>query len=125
MKKGLADTESGPIVLIMGTRPEAIKLIPLYQVLKRERKQVLICATTQHDTLLSQVFTLFGIKPDFDLQVMRPGQDLFYLTQSILQKTKELFVAIKPSMVVVQGDTTSSMAAALSAFYLKNYPHWQ
>lgn len=119
MKKGLADTEYGPIVLIMGTRPEAIKLIPLYHVLKRERKHVLICATTQHDTLLAQVFTLFGVKPDFDLQVMRPGQDLFYLTQSILQKTKELFVAIKPSMVVVQGDTTSSMAAALSAFYLK------
>lgn len=73
----------------------------------------------QHGELVQQVFDLFGVTPDYNLAIMRPGQDLFYMTQSILQKTKELFIREKPSLVIVQGDTTSAMVAALSAFYLK------
>ncbi|MFC1842036.1 non-hydrolyzing UDP-N-acetylglucosamine 2-epimerase [Candidatus Dependentiae bacterium] len=106
-----------PIVLIVGTRPEGIKMIPLYQALKKSGLPALLCSTMQHDELLSQVFDIFGITPDFNLEIMRQKQDLFYLTQSILQKTKELFAQLQPSLVIVQGDTTSTMAAALSAFY--------
>lgn len=107
-----------PLVLVIGTRPEGIKLIPLYKALKNSGYNPIIVSTMQHDAMLTEVFHLFEVKPDFDLEIMRLGQDLFYLTQSILQKTKELFNKIKPSIVIVQGDTTSSMAAALSAFYL-------
>lgn len=113
----MQSTLSGPIVLIIGTRPEGIKMIPVYFALKKAGFHTLICSTMQHDELLTEVFDLFGVKPDFDLGIMRLGQDLFYLTQSILQKTKEIFLREKPSLVLVQGDTTSSMAAALSAFY--------
>lgn len=119
MKHPIVQRFHGSIVLVIGTRPEGIKLMPLYLALKRAGHEPYIVSTMQHDALLTEVFTLFGVKPDFDLQIMRLGQDLFYLTQSILQKTKELFIKIKPSLVVVQGDTTSSMAAALAAFYLK------
>lgn len=108
-----------PLVLIVGTRPEGIKMMPVYFALKNAGHHVLLCSTMQHDQLLSEVFDLFGVKPDIDLSVMRLGQDLFYLTQSILQKTKEVFTRVNPAMVVVQGDTTSTMAAALAAFYLK------
>lgn len=107
-----------PVVVIVGTRPEGIKMIPVYQALQRIGVPVVLCSTTQHDELLSQVFDLFDVHPDFDLKIMRQGQDLFYLTHSILHKTKEVFKKINPSMVLVQGDTTSTMAAALSAFYL-------
>lgn len=109
---------TGPIIVIVGTRPEGIKMIPLYFALKKAGLPTLLCSTMQHDELLTEVFELFGVKPDFDLGIMRLGQDLFYLTQSILQKTKELFIQHKPSLVIVQGDTTSTCAAALSAFYL-------
>lgn len=107
-----------PIVLIVGTRPEGIKMIPLYKALKKANLPTILCSTMQHDELLYQVFDAFDVIPDFNLEIMRQGQDLFYLTNSILQKTKELFTKIKPSLVIVQGDTTSTMAAALSAFYL-------
>jgi len=108
-----------PIILIVGTRPEGIKMIPLYKKLKQANIPTSLCSTMQHDELLSQVFDIFDVKPDFNLAIMRQGQDLFYLTQSILQKTKEVFKKINPSLVLVQGDTTSTMAAALAAFYLK------
>lgn len=108
-----------PVVIIVGTRPEGIKLIPLYCALKKAGVSVVLCSTVQHTELLSEVFDLFGVIPDISLNVMRPGQDLFYLTQAVLQKTKELFIAQKPSLVIVQGDTTSAMAAGMAAFYLK------
>ena len=107
---------SHPIILIVGTRPEGIKMIPLYFALKHAGLPVLLCSTMQHDELLTEVFDVFGVKPDIDLRIMRLGQDLFYLTQSILQKTKELFIQQQPSLVIVQGDTTSTMAAAMAAF---------
>ncbi len=109
---------NNPIVLIVGTRPEGIKMMPVYFALKKRGLPVILCSTMQHDQLLTEVFEVFNVQPDIDLSVMRLGQDLFYLTQAILQKTKELFKTIKPSLVVVQGDTTSSMAATLAAFYL-------
>jgi len=108
---------TGPVLLIVGTRPEGIKMMPVYFALKRAGLPVALCSTMQHDELLSEVFDLFDVQPDFSLNVMRPGQDLSYLTQSILQKTKEVYARAKPCMVLVQGDTTSTLAAALSAFY--------
>jgi UDP-N-acetylglucosamine 2-epimerase len=108
-----------PIVLVVGTRPEGVKMVPLYFALKNAELNVVLCSTMQHDELLKEVFDLFQVTPDITLCVMRIGQDLFYVTQSILQKTKEVFLRIKPSLVLVQGDTTSTMAAALAAFYLK------
>jgi UDP-N-acetylglucosamine 2-epimerase (non-hydrolysing) len=107
-----------PIVVIVGTRPEGIKMIPVFFALRKAGLPTVLCSTMQHDELLTQVFDLFHVVPDFDLKIMRQGQDLFYITQSVLQKTKEIFQHIQPRMVLVQGDTTSTMAAALSAFYL-------
>ncbi len=109
----------GPVILIVGTRPEAIKMMPVYFALKEAGTPVFLCSTMQHDQLLYDVLDLFGIIPNVDLGIMRIGQDLFYVTQSLLQKTKELYKKINPSLVLVQGDTTSTMAAALAAFYLK------
>ena len=108
-----------PIVLIVGTRPEGIKMIPLYKALKNAGLPVFLCSTMQHNELLLQVFDIFKVKPDFNLNIMRHGQDLFYVTQAVLEKTKKVFMQVKPSLVIVQGDTTSTMAAALSAFYLQ------
>jgi len=112
-------TPKNPIVLVIGTRPEGIKIIPLYKALKKAGLPALLCSTMQHEQLLSQVFDIFDVTPDFNLNIMRYGQDLFYLTQAILQRTKEVFMQVKPSLVIVQGDTTSTMTAALSAFYLQ------
>jgi UDP-N-acetylglucosamine 2-epimerase (non-hydrolysing) len=108
-----------PVILVLGTRAEAIKLIPLHEELKKLNIRSLICATFQHMHLLKQVFEVFNIKPDFNLNIMKEDQDLFYITQNILEKTKNLFSKIDPSLIVVQGDTTTSMASAMSAFYLK------
>jgi len=113
-----SDVSIQPIVIVVGTRPEGIKMIPVYKALRDVGLPVLLCSTMQHDELLSQVFDLFGVQPDFDLQIMRQGQDLFYVTQAVLHKIKEIFKTVQPSMVLVQGDTTSTMAAALAAFYL-------
>jgi UDP-N-acetylglucosamine 2-epimerase (non-hydrolysing) len=110
--------QEGPLALIIGTRPEGIKMAPVYHALKKAGIPVVVISTMQHDQLLTNVLDLFHIVPDYALDIMRPGQDLFYLTQSVLQKTKQIYADIKPSLVLVQGDTTSSMAAALAAFYM-------
>lgn len=106
------------IMLIVGTRPEGIKMMPIYFALQRAEIPVTLCSTMQHDGLLSEVFDLFKIKPDFELNVMVPGQDLFHINQKVLEKTKKVFEKIKPSLVLVQGDTTTTMASAMTAFYL-------
>lgn len=111
--------ESRPVIFIVGTRPDALKLIPVYKVLKQSRVPTLLCATNQHHQLLDQVFALLDCKPDIQLHVMKDQQSLDYLTATVLQKTSEVFIATNPRLVVVQGDTTSSYAAALAAFYLK------
>ena len=114
----MVETKDSPVLLIIGTRPEGIKMAPVYHALKRAGIPTTVCSTMQHNQLLLEVLDLFDIVPDISLNIMRSGQDLFYLTQAVLQKTKETFLSVCPSLILVQGDTTSSMAAAMAAFYL-------
>ncbi|MCK4517489.1 UDP-N-acetylglucosamine 2-epimerase (non-hydrolyzing), partial [Candidatus Babeliales bacterium] len=107
-----------PIIIVIGTRAEAIKLIPLYLELQQAGHFVLLCATSQHAELLQQVCDIFNVTPDFNLDIMKANQDLFYLTQTVLEKTKQVYLQTNPSLVIVQGDTTTTMASALAAFYL-------
>lgn len=108
-----------PILIVLGTRPEGIKLLPLYLACKRAGLPVLLCNTGQHEELLAPLFDLFQVVPDVDFSVAKQGQTLSYLTQAILEKCETLFKEIDPSLVVVQGDTTTAFAAALSAFYAR------
>lgn len=109
------------IILVFGTRPEAIKMIPVYLELKRMNNKFkpLICLTGQHKELLDQVMDLFDLTPDFNLSVMKPNQDLFSITIDILSGLKPIFIDEKPDLVLVHGDTSTSFAASLAAFYLK------
>ena len=109
---------TSPIVLIVGTRPEGIKMIPLYFAFKKMQIPIVLCSTDQHSYLLQEVYDLFGITPDYQLDIMQPNQDLFHITESALQKLKAFYNKINPNLELVQGDTTSSMAASLAAFYL-------
>ncbi len=108
-----------PIILIIGTRPEGIKLAPVYFALKELGLPVKLCATFQHTDLLSTVLELFGITPDYTFQTMQTGQDLFHITQTVLENCKTIFTQENPQLVVVQGDTSTAMGAALAAFYLQ------
>jgi UDP-N-acetylglucosamine 2-epimerase (non-hydrolysing) len=108
-----------PIIVIIGTRAEAIKLIPLYLELLKQKLPALLCATFQHSHLLQQACDIFNVIPDFNLNIMKKNQDLFYITNRVMEKTKEIYFRTNPSLVIVQGDTTTTMAAALSAFYLR------
>lgn len=106
------------IMILFGTRPEAIKMAPLVIALKKDpRFQTLVTLTAQHREMLDQVLELFSITADYDLNLMIPGQTLSYLTASILNELKPILVAESPDMILVHGDTTSAFAAALSAFY--------
>lgn len=110
----------GPVLIVIGTRPEGIKMIPVYYALKDQGIPTILCSTDQHNELLKDdVFKSFNIKPDISFNIMKPNQDLFYITNTVLDKMKELIQKIQPSFVLVQGDTTTAMAAALAAFYLK------
>ncbi len=105
------------IMIVMGTRPEAIKLCPLVQELKkRGRYEVLVCSTGQHRSMLDSVLRAFGVKPDFDLDVMRTGQTLSSVTARILKGLDEIYSAEHPDLVIVQGDTTTAFTGALAAF---------
>lgn len=108
-----------PVLLVIGTRPEAIKMIPVYVAFKKAGIAVLLCSSTQHKQLLQQVYNIFNVQPDFELDVMKPNQDLFHITQTVLQAIKPILLQTNPSLVLVQGDTTTAMAAALAAFYVK------
>ena len=112
-------TEKKKILLVFGTRPEAIKMFPLIKSLQKhpERFEVLVCVTAQHREMLDQVLDLFDIKPDFDLNVMQKGQDLYDVTSRVLLGMREILSQSKPDLVLVHGDTTTSMATALAAFY--------
>jgi len=106
------------IMIIMGTRPEAIKLCPLVLELKKRKKyDVLVCSTGQHRSMLDSVLRVFSIKPDFDLDVMRTGQTLSSVSARILKGLDEIFTAEHPDLVIVQGDTTTAFAGALAAFH--------
>jgi len=107
------------ILFIFGTRPEAIKLCPLVRRLRSRpgQFQVRVCVTAQHRGMLDQVLEVFGVTPDFDLDLMQPGQTLSALTARILAALDPVLAAERPDAVVVQGDTTTTLAGALGAFY--------
>jgi UDP-N-acetylglucosamine 2-epimerase (non-hydrolysing) len=107
------------ILLVFGTRPEAIKMAPLVKRLKEEDKffDCKVCVTAQHREMLDQVLQWFEISPDYDLNIMRPGQDLYDITANVLTGMRELFKEYQPDVVLVHGDTTTSFATALAAFY--------
>lgn len=107
------------IMLVFGTRPEAIKMAPLVKEFQKypEIFTTIVCVTGQHREMLDQVLTLFEIKPDYDLNIMKQGQDLYDVTDKVLTGMKSVFDKVRPDIVLVHGDTTTSMAAALAAFY--------
>ncbi|HEX2560223.1 non-hydrolyzing UDP-N-acetylglucosamine 2-epimerase [Phenylobacterium sp.] len=107
-------------LVVLGTRPEAIKLAPVILELRRQGAgQVVVCTTGQHREMVRPVLDLFGITPDFDLNLMRPNQSLNYLAGAVTSGVGQVIDEVRPSAVVVQGDTTTAFAAALSAFHAK------
>ena len=106
------------ILAVFGTRPEAIKMAPVIRALEGNF-DVKICVTAQHRQMLDQVLELFQIIPDYDLDIMQPGQDLFDITSNVLLRMKTVLKTEKPDFVLVHGDTTTSMATAMAAFYLQ------
>ncbi|WP_299084286.1 non-hydrolyzing UDP-N-acetylglucosamine 2-epimerase [uncultured Paraglaciecola sp.] len=106
------------VLLVFGTRPEAIKMAPLVLELKnRAELDVEVCVTAQHREMLDQVLDLFALKPDYDLDLMQPGQDLYDITTKALQGLKGVLETSKPDIVLVHGDTTTTFASSLAAFY--------
>ncbi len=106
------------ILNIVGTRPEAIKMAPLVQLLQRTAAvESVLCLTAQHREMLDQVLSLFKLKSDYDLDIMQKNQSLTYITAAALEKLEGVVSAEKPHMVLVQGDTTTTMAGSLAAFY--------
>ena len=106
------------IMLVFGTRPEAIKMCPLVNELKsRDNVQTVVCVTGQHRQMLDQVLGLFEIVPDYDLNIMKQGQDLYDVTSRVLLGMRDVLREVQPDVVLVHGDTTTSTAAALAAFY--------
>lgn len=117
---GTSSTPSLPrILVVFGTRPEAIKLSPLVRALERHSgvARTLVCVTAQHRAMLDQVLPVFGIAPDFDLDVMQPGQTLAALTSRLIAQLEPVVQTVRPSIVVVQGDTTTTFCASLAGFY--------
>lgn len=106
-------------MLVFGTRPEAIKMAPLVKAFqaKNDEFETIVCVTGQHREMLDQVLHLFDIKPDFDLNIMKQGQDLYDITSRVLLGMRDVFKVCKPDILFVHGDTTTSTAAALAGFY--------
>lgn len=109
------------VMLVFGTRPEAIKMCPLVNELKSRpgEFETVVCVTGQHREMLEQVLRVFGVEPDHDLAIMKPGQTLFDVTCDVLLRLKAVLEAERPDVVLVHGDTTTSFAAALACFYLQ------
>ena len=107
------------IMLVFGTRPEAIKMCPLVKEFQKHQEsfETLVCVTGQHREMLDQVLQIFDVKPDFDLNIMKQGQDLYDVTSRVLTGMRDVLDETKPDVVLVHGDTTTSMAAAMAAFY--------
>ena len=107
------------IMLVFGTRPEAIKMAPLVKEFRRypEKFETIVCVTGQHREMLDQVLRLFNIRPDYDLDIMKQGQDLYDVTARVLTGMRSILQETKPDIVLVHGDTTTSMVASLAAFY--------
>ena len=106
-------------MLVFGTRPEAIKVAPLVKEFQKhtDRFETIVCVTGQHREMLDQVLHLFEIKPDYDLNIMKQGQDLYDVTARVITGLRDVYKEAQPDVVFVHGDTTTSMAAALAAFY--------
>lgn len=106
-------------MLVFGTRPEAIKMAPLVKVLQSDSEdfKTVVCVTGQHREMLDQVLEIFDIIPDYDLNIMKQGQDLYDVTASVLLGMREVIEKVNPDIILVHGDTTTSTAAALSAYY--------
>lgn len=111
------------IMLVFGTRPEAIKMAPLVKGFQcdseKERFETLVCVTGQHREMLDQVLRLFEIAPDYDINIMKAGQDLYDITARVLEGMRDVLAETKPDVVFVHGDTTTSTAAAIAAFYAR------
>ena len=107
------------ILLVFGTRPEAIKMAPVVKELEKfnKRFQTRVCITAQHREMLDQVLEIFEIKPDYDLNIMKANQDLYDVTSRVLLKMRDVLTDFKPDVVLVHGDTTTSSTAALAAYY--------
>ena len=106
------------IMVIIGTRPEAIKMAPLVLKLKaKENIKTIVCSTGQHKEILEQVLSFFGITPDINLDIMKKNQDLFSITSSIMNSLKRSFKEFNPDLILVHGDTTTAFSASLAAFY--------
>lgn len=110
---------SKKIMLVFGTRPEAIKMAPLVKELKKRATEfeTIVCVTGQHREMLDQVLEIFDIHPDYDLNIMKQGQDLYDITARVLVGMRDILKEVQPDVVLVHGDTTTSTAAALAAFY--------
>lgn len=108
------------IMLVFGTRPEAIKMCPLVNELKtRKNVETIVCVTGQHRQMLDQVLSVFGVEPDFDLSIMKDKQTLFDVTVNILDGIKTVLEQVKPDVVLVHGDTSTTFVTALACFYLQ------
>ena len=109
------------IMLVFGTRPEAIKMAPLVKALQKDTEhfETRVCVTAQHRQMLDQVLEVFGITPEYDLNIMAPNQDLYDITAKVLMGLREVLKDFRPDTVLVHGDTTTSMAASLAAFYMQ------
>ena len=109
------------VMLVFGTRPEAIKMAPLVRAFQADKEhfEPIVCVTGQHREMLDQVLRIFQIVPQYDLNIMKPGQDLYDVTSRVLTEMHEVLLKEKPDLVLVHGDTTTSMSAALAAFYLQ------
>lgn len=111
--------ERKTVMLVFGTRPEAIKMAPLVKEFQKypEEFKTVVCVTGQHREMLDQVLRIFEVKPDYDLNIMKQGQDLYDVTARVLTGMRDVLKEVKPDVVLVHGDTTTSTAAALAAFY--------
>ncbi|MEN8276052.1 UDP-N-acetylglucosamine 2-epimerase (non-hydrolyzing) [Acinetobacter seifertii] len=109
------------ILIVFGTRPEAIKMAPLVKEFQKDINsfETKVCVTAQHRQMLDQVLEIFDIKPDYDLNIMKPGQDLYDITSNVLIGMKSVLDDFKPDVVLVHGDTTTTLSASLAAFYAK------
>ena len=107
------------VMLVFGTRPEAIKMAPLVKEFQKKSAdfETIVCVTGQHREMLDQVLQIFDIKPNYDLNIMKQGQDLYDVTARVLTGMRDVLNKAKPDVVLVHGDTTTSTAAALAAFY--------
>jgi len=106
------------VLTVFGTRPEAIKMAPLVLALQADKRfESVLCVTGQHREMLDQVLSLFSLKPDFDLNIMKPGQDLTNVTTAILQQMRDVLTETRPDIVLVHGDTATTFAVTLAAYY--------